>query len=532
MLHAADIKSSGFKTISGERADTGFHKTDFLAKASLAIGLDELFVKLGQTDEQSNETYLGLTEDDFNQNPYDRYAASALDNMDNRHRQLQLGYLINRNSFSIRTTAYYHTFDRLWYKFNGLSGAGLDASSVISEPYGRNQHAYDVIKGADDSLGANDQIVLGSNDRSYRSYGLDVKAEHQLPDAFLGDHTIEWGLRFHGDSIRRDHQEEPYLMSLGKLVTVENQPAAITTQNEDSAKALSAFVIDTMKIARLRINVGLRLEKVELSRTDELDRAGNLDSAREELIPGAGLFYLIDESFGAFFGVNRGLALASIDDVGSGKPEQSINYELGLRYKKKRAAADLVGFYSDYSNIKGTCSFSSGCSSQDIDKSFDGGKAKVYGLELSSSYTGLWGGFYWPISMQYTYTHGVFENRFVSSLADWGIGIIEPNDPLPYIPKHQASLNLGIKGSRAQFMASYRYVSEKFDQAAAEGRKRMDHYRVVDLSVSVWPYKQAPYELYMTADNVLKSRYLVSYRPFGARPGKPQSFSFGVKASL
>lgn len=532
LLHAADVRSTGFKTISGEKADTGFHKNDILAKASLILGNDELFFKIGQTDERSNETYLGLTEEDFSLDPYDRYAASALDLMDNRHRQLQIGYALNRSSFSVRTTAYYHTFERLWYKFNGLSGIGLDAKSIIAEPYGRNQHAYAVIKGVDDSLGANDQIVVGSNDRSYQSFGLDVKAEHQIPNGFLGDHTIEWGLRLHGDSIKREHGEDNYLMSLGTLVRSQDQSRQMTAQNEDSAKALSVFLLDTLKIAKLRLNFGLRLEKVELTRKDDLDFAGDLSANHDELIPGLGLFYLFDESFGAFFGVNKGLALASIDDAGSGKPEQSINYELGVRFEKNRLASDLVGFYSDYTNIKGTCSFSSGCSSQDIDKSFDGGKAKVYGIEFMTRYTGMWAQLYWPVSFQYTYTHGVFDNSFQSSLADWGIGSIRVNDPLPYIPHHQASLNLGIKGSLAQFMASYRYVSQSFDQAVEEGRKAIEQHRVLDVSVSIWPYTGSPYELYMTADNVLKSHYLASYRPFGARPGKPQSVSVGIKASL
>jgi Fe(3+) dicitrate transport protein len=40
------------------------------------------------------------------------------------------------------------------------------------------------------------------------------------------------------------------------------------------------------------------------------------------------------------------------------------------------------------------------------------------------------------------------------------------------------------------------------------------------------------YELYATADNITNEKVIASFRPFGARPGKPQAFVVGAKAKF
>ena len=55
--------------------------------------------------------------------------------------------------------------------------------------------------------------------------------------------------------------------------------------------------------------------------------------------------------------------------------EGSTNYEFGFRFVPSYMNLELLGFYSDYSNILGTCALSSGCSAEDLDRSFNGGQA-------------------------------------------------------------------------------------------------------------------------------------------------------------
>ena len=69
------MQNDGFKTIDGPvGGDTGFEIQDYVGKlqidsASNAAIYQSLRLKLGRTDQDSDETYLGLTDDDFAANP-------------------------------------------------------------------------------------------------------------------------------------------------------------------------------------------------------------------------------------------------------------------------------------------------------------------------------------------------------------------------------------------------------------------------------------------------------------------------------
>ncbi len=82
-----NYNSDGFKDLDGG-GNTGFDKSDYLAKVRLNTDLDakvfqSLTLKYQYSEEDSNETYLGLTQNDFEADPYRRYLASAEDNIDN-----------------------------------------------------------------------------------------------------------------------------------------------------------------------------------------------------------------------------------------------------------------------------------------------------------------------------------------------------------------------------------------------------------------------------------------------------------------
>jgi Fe(3+) dicitrate transport protein len=67
-----------------------------------------------------------------------------------------------------------------------------------------------------------------------------------------------------------------------------------------------------------------------------------------------------------------------------------------------------------------------------------------------------------------------------------------------------------------------------FDQSVAEGREVLSASTVVDAALSYFPSQD--WELYLNGDNLFDDRTIVSLRPFGARPGKPRSYTMGVKA--
>jgi len=87
LIEGIRLSNTGFKDIDRGGGDTGFTRNEWMAKASYILDpqariQNELLLKLGYSDEVSNETYLGLTDADARSTPNRRYFASRTDRMD------------------------------------------------------------------------------------------------------------------------------------------------------------------------------------------------------------------------------------------------------------------------------------------------------------------------------------------------------------------------------------------------------------------------------------------------------------------
>ena len=115
IIDASNEQSDGFKTIDIVGGNTGYSIQDIMSKLKFETDDDaktyqSIELKLGYTNENSDETYLGLTDSDFKNDPYRRYAASQLDNMDAEHQQYQLRHFVDFNNFDLTTTIYHNNF--------------------------------------------------------------------------------------------------------------------------------------------------------------------------------------------------------------------------------------------------------------------------------------------------------------------------------------------------------------------------------------------------------------------------------------
>ena len=98
VLEYLNMNSDGFKRL-GSNDNTGFDIYDLMGKLRINSKADaktpqSLELKYHFYDEQSNETYLGLSEADFAANPYFRYAASQFDQMNADQRQIMLTHVL------------------------------------------------------------------------------------------------------------------------------------------------------------------------------------------------------------------------------------------------------------------------------------------------------------------------------------------------------------------------------------------------------------------------------------------------------
>lgn len=535
LLESAFVKTDGFKEIDFGQT-SGFKKTDIFLKGEHLLkneGQHRLSWKVGYGDEDSDETYLGLALADFNRNAYRRYAGSQLDQMLWTHHQYQLKYQLQpTDRLGLWVTGYYHLFNRNWSRLNEFAGPGAPSLfDVLRNPdTPTNQLYYQTLTGATDSSGVDD-LILANNKRNFTVQGLQLNAVQFLgaadESATVKGHLLKSSFRMHHDQIERRHTTTRTLVRSGHLDQAGQTEIPAAT-NTEQATALTTTLEDEVQFISSKLSLALRYEDIRYKATDD---ALNTTQTRGEslFVPGLGYFHQLDDRSSVFTGVNQGYTVVGPNDSESKKPEKSVNYEVGYRYLNEdiQTFFELIGFYSDYQNIKGTCSFSAGCNSNQLEAEFDGGKAKIYGLESRVSRGYAWGSVFFPISFNFTMTKAQFASESNSQNPEWGVGTIKSGDPLPYVPIANYSFNVGTEYKNYKQEVVFTWVGQMYDQAIEASREIIPAHGVVDFTSQYAFSKQST--LLARIDNVLDSEYLVSLRPFGARPGKARAFQLGYR---
>ncbi|MEO1172902.1 MAG: TonB-dependent receptor, partial [Myxococcota bacterium] len=414
LLEGIRLQSTGFKELDGG-GDTGFGKNDSMLKLRYvpnpgAVGEHSVELKLGYADEYSNETYLGLSAEDFAATPYRRYAASAPDRMDWERTQVQLDYRFDLDDFEFHATAYRHDFDRVWRRQNRFSGSATvtSLSTVINDPSGARLPLLQVLRGERDSadetgVGAGDLVAQAINARDFVSQGIELRGRAVVETGAL-THTLTTGVRLHYDRIRRRQREIDFELIRATTVRATTDERIITW-NAGESVALAAYANDEIEVGGLLLTPGLRFERIASEFRDrtpsnpvvssELEPLTVEERTQSVLIPGLGAYYEILDDLGVLAGVHRGFSPAA-PGQGAGQevePERSLNYEAGLRYTTAGLRAEVIGFFSDYENLLGSCTASSGCDPADLDRQFNAGEVFVYGLEAALSMQGRVSGF-------------------------------------------------------------------------------------------------------------------------------------------
>jgi Fe(3+) dicitrate transport protein len=249
---------------------------------------------------------------------------------------------------------------------------------------------------------------------------------------------------------------------------------------------------------------------------------------------GFGAHYAIVPELGVLAGIHQGFSPVAPGQSPGVKPETSVNYEFGLRFNQSSSATlvEAVGFVSDYANLVGECTFSSGCGTEQLDRQYNAGQVLVAGLELVAAHRFEFdGGLRVPLRLAYTFTHTSFRTAFTSENPQ--LGVVAVGDELPYVPAHQVALQAGVGSRRWGVDVSCAVVDEmreRAGQGAAPASERTDLLVLLDVVGRV--EFLSGMELYTKIDNLLMQDTIVSRRPFGARSNKPFSLSVGLKLHL
>lgn len=537
MVEYLRYQSDGFKKYEDHAANTkGFKRNDIIAKIRVKTdhvkGVNHaLELKFGYADENSDETYVGLSADDFKKTPFLRYAGSQMDKLKTDHRQWVATYLLTfSNKLKITTNAYYNYFHRNWYKLNDVR-AGITSkekrsiADVLVDPE-TNIRYFDILTGKTDREG--EALLVRANNRTYRSRGIQTRAEYRFNlNEFFFD--LEFGLRYHADEEDRFQWDDSYSMKNKKMVLFMEGIHGTNANRVTSANALAGYLLAKLRYDAWTVTAGLRYEDVDLLKKDytkeDLARSGKVrietPNHARVLIPGVGLHYQLMPATSVFFGIHKGFAPPSAELYQ--KPESSVNMELGTRVAIRNFRAELIGFYNNYSNMLGSDLAASGGAG--TLEQFNVGEARVKGAEFLVQYQPLPKNcnVRLPLQVSYTYTDTEIRNSFESH--SWGN--VVRGDEIPYIFKHALNMQLGIECKWFYANIGARYNSDMRTspgQGTIAEREKVPANLIFDASLNVFVNKYLTVRL--NAINLTNRVYLTSRHPAGLRAGHP----FGIYA--
>jgi Fe(3+) dicitrate transport protein len=541
MAESLMTNSNGFKDLDNG-GDTGYSTEDYIAKIRVHSDPDSkvyqsLTFKMGQSKENSNETYLGLTDADFLETPFRRYAGSQKDNMINKQNQWHLRYAIQPAKFlDITTTVYHSDFERNWYKLDKVKASDstgyVNIASILQFPEMFIEE-LNIIKGTT-SLN-DDALMVKANNRSYFMEGLESVIGLTFPGATVNN-EIELGIRLHRDQMDRYQWIDTYKMENGIMMLTEAGIPGTESNYVLDASAIASFIQYKFEYLNLTVIPGLRYENIFYEKRDygkeDPGRTGNdlttNDHNVDIFIPGVGIDYTFTDHISSFIGIHKGFSPPGLKE--GTRPEISINYEAGLRYNTPFLSIQSVFYYNDYENLLGsdlTASGGTGSGNQ-----FNGGESIIYGIEYELMYNPLGkrkSTFGLPITFNYTFINATFRNTFESEYEPWGS--VQEGYEIPYIPKHQLTFNISLEHKRFNMNYSSKFVGD-MRTVAGEGfipdNEKISAYYVADLSSNVLLNKYVT--LFGSINNIFNNVYMVSRRPAGVRPGLPLNFRIGFKA--
>jgi len=528
--------SDGFKKIDFSGKKTGFQGNDYLAKFKVNTNPDakiyqSLTVKLQFSEDLSNETYLGLTQNDFDANPYRRYLGSNEDYIDTEHKQIMLTHFIKPTSnLSFTTKAYRNDFDRNWYKldFVKLGSNKVSINSILEDPT-TYQAEYDVITGATNS--STNALGVKANNRKYEAKGIQTVGNYKFTIGKV-DNDLDFGVRYHEDFEDRFQWVDGYTIQNGAMLKTKAGIQGTDTNRITSAKAIAAHVLWNLNYGKFTFSPGMRHESITLTSRNY----GNADTKRTGInlvetenkvdvwIPGVGILYNINDSYNIFTSVHKGFSPPGTS-VGE-DAENSVNSEIGIRISKKRFSSELVAYYNGFSNLQGADNMSSGgTGTGDL---FNAGRASVKGIEVLMSYELLNSKIVkLPISFTYTLTDTNLDTNFNSTI--WGN--VTDGDEIPYIAKNQFTLAAGLEYKKFNLSVSGKYtdaIRTVAGQGTIAANEKVNSNFIIDASAKYFLTKKVA--LMSNIINLLDSKYAVSRVPAGLRPGHPFGINAGIMA--
>ena len=525
MVEVHEHSTDGFDSIANVGGDTGFDKSDLLAKFRYTSGNHEVTLKMLDLDESSDQTYVGLSQYSFQQNPRRRYGMTQYDQMSNDGEQQSITYKGSFGNVDVIATSWSNDYHRDWFKVdkanNGKAfGISNGINNVIDAANNGNADAQGILDGARAV-----EVKLKHNNRFYGNEGIQFQLSTDI-----GNHSVTFGYRDMEDYESRLQNYECFDQSTdGKNSALSPCSTGWTGSNNRlrETDATSYFVQDTITMDKLSLTLGYRSEdydKVENrwsdakpTRTIKDAKYNNKKSSGDYSTTGFGATYDVSENLKLVAGFHQGMS-----PVFNGDAEEADNMELGFRYNKGTTAVEVIYFASDYANLVAECKNSSG-GDCDAGDTFSGGEVDVSGLEIDASWVVQSNTVNYPIAITYTSTDATFDNSFDSDY----FGVVASGDDVPYIPSSVLAISAGFITESG--WSGYMRIADhgsSCSTAACGAYENIEAYSYIDLSLRKRVNENL--DVYGVLENVTDNEDIAARAPKnGARSQKPQTFKVG-----
>lgn len=519
----------------GIRDNHDFEVQDIVLKGQLNLTDSQtLIAKVGYYNEDSHVSETGLGEVDYARDKY-QAPSGKNDRFEHERKFVQLQHLFQLNdNAKLSTQAYYVDTYRSSFRQTDAPGGWDD-----EEP--GNSTGVTVLERCDDPLTEANAANCGGRHRprNYNYFGIEPRLD--LKHSLFGvESDAVFGVRYHEEDITRKQYRGDTADFQSLSFAKANVAAREHIQIDVESKAY--YVQNTFYLGDFTLTPGLRYEDLKI--TTNVIRAGGADigikrtNNQTEVLPGLGVTWNGVANTTFFAGVHKGFAPprpdrdlnANTDGPDNTKPEQSTNYEIGVRSKYFSGVSfESTLFHTNFDDIvvnNGSGTF------------INAGESEMAGLEFAGRVD------FGTIlnTVHNFYLLGSYTNLFTAKFKKDGPnasdGIVS-GDRLPYAPKHLASVSFGYShpvGVDARIGADYisrqepdafARVLDPTDAALSGLSGDIPSYTLFNASVNFRPVgSKASY--FLSGHNLADREYLAS-RVDGMSAGRGRQVFGGVR---
>jgi len=551
-----DYRADGYKNIkgTGNNTDAGFDKQTDLFKLSYTpvnSSWNQTFeITSSNTSETSNETYIGLTGADFAADPYQRYAPSSIDQMDNDYHRYIFTHTMQPSSNMTITSKLYKTrYSRLWGKSGEMyvdpDGDGgntnnatvkfsnIDMQGNCAGDTGIELRACNILTNQT-AMVANEYIKRSMGHRDYGMTGVQFVVNHDI-----GNHALEYGYRRHKDYRARNDSgfSQRYTVdangTMKWLSTLGEDGTQFTDGELKDTDASSWHLKDVIAAGAFTHTLGIRYEDTEKNDgTNGSPGSSKKDVQDSATMMAASTIYNMGGGQSMFVGFNEGHSPVDAGSSASIEPEKSDNYEIGFRKQTNNSYFEVIAFYNDYSQLIDSCLEANGCASADSGSTTNKGAAEVEGIEFQYRLNNMFAapqmkGMAGHSSVRYPL---MISGMLQSSEYTGGETSFSGNS-IAYVPDFQLYTSIGMETNNWSIALGAKYQDDTFTNDANTYRTGkafiFDLHTGMNVAVNSNGIKDA--RLFLNVDNLFDKVIVASEHEYGKRPNKPLSVMAGVK---